>query len=393
MNRTLHSENRGDGASAAPEPFLGNPSRRVRLAISLSAIRDNFRHIAERTAPCRVMAVLKANAYGIGVEPVARCLKEAGAACFGAAEMSEALSLLPLGLPVHILGALLPEEIPPAVAAGVVIPVGDRETARAVSREACRQEKRAVVHFLVDTGMGRLGIPVDQALDLILYASGLPGLDREGIYTHFPAAYRAGEAGTRDQVRVFTSLLRAAASREIEFPVRHVANSDAINNYPETYREPFNLVRTGINLYGCFDVEGARTMNLRSALRLTSRLVAVRRLPAGMSLGYGRTYTLPRETRVGTVSAGYADGLPLALSNRGYVLVRNRVCPVLGRVSMDYTTVSLEQVPEAEAGDPVTCLGGEGATAVSVDDWAALKGTNPYDIICSIGGRVARCTE
>jgi alanine racemase len=169
-----------------------------------------------------------------------------------------------------------------------------------------------------------------------------------------------------------------------------MANSDAINNFPMTYYSPFNYVRTGINIYGSFDNEGQRILNLESILTLKTKLAATRTLPAGMTLGYGCTYKLMKDTKVGTIAAGYADGLPLALSNRGYVIINGSLCPVLGRVSMDYTTVSLEDAPDAKMGDEVICLGGEGPGAISVDDWAQIKGTHAYEIICSFGTRVAR---
>jgi len=221
-------------------------------------------------------------------------------------------------------------------------------------------------------------------------AHALPGLDCEGIYSHFPVAYQSGSDYTNRQIDTFLSLVTRLAGGGITFAKVHMANSDAINNFPRACRPPFNVVRTGINLHGSFDIEGQRLLALGPVLSLKTRLTAVRTMPAGSHIGYGCTYRLPRDTLVGTISAGYADGLPLALSNRGHVLVRNQPCQVLGRVSMDYTTISLEQVPEARCGDVVVCLGGDGPTAVSVEDWAQLKGTHPYDIICSLGNRVER---
>jgi alanine racemase len=364
--------------------------RRVQLDIDLDILCANFRAIAAAVSPCDVMAVLKANAYGLGVRPIAEALATAGAARFGVAELNGALELIDLGLPVHILGGVLPDEIPDAVAQGVILAITDRETAEAVNAEAGRQGRRARCHFLVDTGMGRLGILADEAEDTIVACAGLSHLDCEGIYTHCPVAYQAGGAFTRNQIARFRGLLDRLAARGITFAWRHMANSDAINNFPGTRAPPFNLVRPGINLYGCFDIEGGRMIDVRSVLTLRTRLAAVRRLRAGSTVGYGCTYTLPREMTVGTIPAGYADGLPLALSNRGHVLIRGAVCQVLGRVSMDYTTVDLTQVPEAKRGDEVLCIGGDGPQRISVETWAQLKGTHPYDIICSIGGRVER---
>ncbi len=371
-----------------PPPFTA--PRRVWLDISLDSLCRNCRRIAAAVAPCRMLAVLKANAYGLGVRPIAEALAREGIAGFGVAEPREVPELLDLGLPVQILGSVLPGEIPGLVAAGATLPVADPESARAISREAVRQGRTVPVHFKIDTGMGRLGLLGDGAAAVIRTVCSLPGLLPEGIYSHFPAACPAEGEYTRAQIGAFTTLLDTLAAAGIRFEKRHIANSDAIASFPETCREPFNLVRTGINLYGAFTSEGRRALGLEPVLALKTRLAAVRTLPAGAAIGYGLTCRLPRRTRVGTLAAGYADGLPLALSNRGHVLIRGAPCPILGRLSMDYTTVSLEAVPDAAVGDEATCLGGEGPQAVRVEDWAALKGTHAYDILCAIGPRVER---
>ncbi|MDD2456819.1 MAG: alanine racemase, partial [Kiritimatiellae bacterium] len=229
-----------------------------------------------------------------------------------------------------------------------------------------------------------------EAPAVIRAACRLPGLDCQGVFSHFPFAYEAGSDLTNRQMDIFCGILDEIGRDRITFKRIHIANSDAINNFPRACRSPFNVVRTGINLHGSFDTVGRRTLKVKPVLTLKTRLTAVRTLPAGTGIGYGHTCRLARNTRVGTVSAGYADGLPLALSNRGYLLIRGIPCPVLGRISMDYTTVSLEGVPEAEVGDEVVCLGGEGMHALTVEDWAALKNTHPYEIICSFGNRVER---
>ncbi|MBM4142279.1 MAG: alanine racemase [Lentisphaerae bacterium] len=371
--------------------MVNGSHRRVRLEISVGTLKRNYLRIADAVNPCRVVAVLKANAYGLGVQGVAGALAEAGAPRFAVAELNEALALRSFGRPVQILGGVLADEIPEAVAAGIVLPVTDPETARLISAEAVRQERAAVCQFLVDTGMGRLGILAADAENVVADAVRLPGLQCEGIYTHFPMAYRSGSEFTQRQIEIFLDLLARLERRGIAFALRHMANSDAVNNFPRTYRPPFNAVRTGINLHGSFDMEGRRALDLRPVLTLKTRLTAVRRLPAGSTVGYGCTVRLPAETLVGTISAGYADGLPLAVSNRGHVLIRGRPCRILGRVSMDYTTVDLSGAPDARPGDEVVCLGGEGPDAVSVEDWARIKGTHPYEIICSFGSRVERC--
>jgi len=361
------------------------------VEISLATLCGNFSKISAAVAPCAVIGVLKANAYGLGVSRIAEALAKTGIYGFGVAELEEALALRSVGLPVQILGGVLPDEIPEAVDSGVVMPITDYRSACMISEESVKRGKTALCHFLIDTGMGRLGILAEHAVAEIIRIVDLPALRCEGIYSHFPMAYSQGSEFTDSQIDRFIEILAVLKDRGIEFRWRHIANSDAINNFPRAYEAPFNAVRTGINLHGSFDVEGRRALSLEPVLTLKTRVASVRTLPAGANIGYGCTYRLPKETAVATISAGYADGLPLALSNRGHVIIRGKPCQVLGRVSMDYTTVSLDQAPDVECGDEVTCLGGHGANAVSVEDWAALKGTHSYEIICSLGTRVRRC--
>ncbi len=361
------------------------PASRVVLEVDLAKLKRNYRRIAEAVAPRRVMAVLKANAYGLGVSRIAPALVEAGVHAIGVAEVREAVAIKHLGVPVQVLGGLIGPEIPIVVAEGIVAPITDLATAEALSAEACRQGREVECHFLIDTGMGRLGILLAEAETVIRQAVRLPGLRCSGIYSHFPFAY-GDYAFSYDQINDFRRLLQALHAHGIDFSWIHMANSDGINNIPESCEGPFNLVRTGINLYGVFDLEGKQRLDLEPVLSLKARLVAVREMPRGATIGYGRTCTLKHNTRVGTIAIGYADGLPLGMSNKGCVMVRGVQCPILGRVSMDYTTVSLENVPEAQVGDEVICLGDR----ITVGDWAKYKGTITYEVICSIGNRVER---
>jgi len=189
------------------------------------------------------------------------------------------------------------------------------------------------------------------------------------------------------QVAEFKSLAADLAIPDIWL---HIANSDGVNNIASSHQTPFTHIRTGLNLYGLFDPRGARSLELKPALALKARLAQVRALDAGDCIGYSHTYKCEHKMRVGTVAAGYADGLPLALSNSGALVIRGARCPVIGRVSMDYTTVSLENCPAAQAGDDVFCFGGDSAGAVQISEWADLKNTHPYEVICSIGSRVER---
>ena len=371
--------------------MTSRPHPRIRLEVDHAKLRHNFSRIRRRVAPCGVIAVLKANAYGLGVTPIAETLAAAGAAGFAAAEPREALALARFGLPVQILGSVLPDELPETIAAGIVHPVDSLESARRISAETTRQGRPTTCQFLVDTGMGRLGILASRAEKVIREALTLPGLECNGIYSHFPVAQAEGEIYTHAQIDRFKKLLQNLAAHGIGFRHIHIANSDAVNHFPAAFRAPFTLVRTGIDLHGAFHPAGRRSLGLEPILRLTARLAAVRVLPAGMNVGYGLTHTLSADTRVGAVAIGYADGLPMALSNRGFLRVRDRLCPILGRVSMDYTTISLEAVPDAAVGDEVLCLDDSGEQeALTVEHWARRKGTHAYEILCSFGPRVAR---
>ena len=363
---------------------------RVKLEVDLGKLSENFLEIRRRVAPARVAAVLKANAYGLGVLPVAETVRAAGAAMFGVAEINEAIELVPLGLPVQILGNLLPDEIAPAVEYGLICPLNDLEMARRSRAAAVRQTRGVRGAVTVDSGMGRLGLQVAEAAPEILAMRGLPNLELHAIYSHFSTAYLRYDDYSLQQLARFKTLLAELAGAGLTFPEVHMAASDALNNFPESTRPPFTLARCGINMYGYYDNSVQQSMQLAPVVELKTRLAAVRTLRAGASIGYGRMHRLLRDTRVGTIAAGYADGLPLALSNRGYVLVRGRLCPVLGRISMDYTTISLDDVPEAVPGDEVVCFGRQGDRFLPLEEWAQLKGTHAYELLCSIGTRVRR---
>lgn len=368
--------------------------RRVQVEIDLGALVRNYRKIAAHVKPLSVLCVLKANAYGLGVEAYAAALAKTDCVGFGVAEPFEALQLAgKYGKRVQLLSSVLPDEIEAMVAADVALPIIDLESARLISAAAVRLGKVARVHFKIDTGMGRLGILAEEALAVIRKVEQLPNLACEGIFSHCPMAYDPKDPFTARQIVLFKSIVAAVQKEGFSFPFVHMAASDAINNFPETAQAPFTMVRTGINLHGSFDPYGRKTLQVEPVLTLRTRVAQVRSLPAGTTLGYGRTWCLREPTRVATISAGYADGLPLALSNRGQVIIGGRYCPVIGRISMDYTTVDVSAVEGVKPGDEVICLGRDGDCSITPDDWATLKGTHAYDIICSLGFRVERVVK
>ena len=378
--------------------------RRVVVEIDLKALVRNYRKIAAHVKPAQVLCVLKANAYGLGVADYAKALASAGCTMFGVAEPYEALELLRVLAPagssvnsrkagateVQMLSSVLPDEVEPMVKAGVILPVIDVATAKLISAAAVKAKVVAKVHFKLDTGMGRLGILAKDALQVMREVKKLPNLDCEGVFSHFPMAYDPKDPFTKRQIKIFKSIVAAAEKEGFKFKKVHISASDGINNFPETAKKPFTVVRTGINLHGSFDPYGRKALKVEPVLSLKTRVAQVRELPAGTTLGYGRTWCLNAPTKVATISAGYADGLPLALTNCGFVFIGGKRCKIIGRISMDYTTVDVSGVPNVKPGDEVVCFGKCEKDSITPDDWAALKGTHAYDIICSLGNRVQR---
>ena len=378
--------------------------RRVTVEIDLKALVRNYRKIAAHVKPAKVLCVLKANAYGLGVADYARALASAGCTMFGVAEPFEAIELQRalasklastagrgrLAPEIQILSSVLPDEVEPMVKAGVILPVIDLKTAKLISAAAVKAKTVAKVHFKLDTGMGRLGILAKDALQVMREVKKLPNLDCEGIFSHFPMAFDPKDPFTKRQIKLFKSIVAAAEKEGFRFKKVHLSASDGINNFPETAKKPFTVVRTGINLHGSFDPYGRKALKVEPVLTLKTRVAQVRELPAGTTLGYGRTWCLNAPTKVATISAGYADGLPLALTNRGFVFIGGKRCKIIGRISMDYTTVDVSEVSKVKPGDEVVCFGKCGKDSITPDDWAALKGTHAYDIICSLGNRVQR---
>ncbi len=365
---------------------------RTQLYIDLKAIVHNYKQIQKKVQPAKVMVVLKADAYGLGMAPIANALEQAGASHFGVADVAEALQLKKVtSKPIQILGELLTEEIKLAVRLGIICPGGSEKIIKEISKEALRQKRIAKVHYLIDTGMGRLGIPISQAEKIILKTKDLPNIHIEGIYSHFPFANNSKHPINNKQIAEFRSL-----TKQFPFEIKHLANSDGINNLKRAY---FDMVRTGINLFGVFDLVGHRSYALKPALTLKTKLIANRLLKKDATIGYGCTHILKKDTQVGTIPIGYADGLPLACGNKGNILIRGKAYPIIGKISMDYTTIDLgkQKLPigtnvivVGKSKIPLSQRKKKSHLDITIEDLAKIKSTHPYEIICSIGNRVKR---
>lgn len=363
--------------------------QRAYLEIDLDQLEKNFKAILERVYPAQVMAVVKANAYGLGVQTVAPLLKKAGASYLAVATVAEAEEIISCGLPIQILGNLMDEEITDAVRLDLITPAANFNNASKIADEAAKQQKKIRIAIPVDTGMGRLGMIADTAFDeIIKIYTELKNTEIFGIYSHLSSAWMHDDEYTSEQIKRMRKLYCKLNDAGIYIKHCYIAASNGMANYPETTQPPFNLVRSGISMYGF-----GNTTDLfvpPEIATFKSRLIAVRDLPEGAYIGYNRTYKLSSSSKVGTIAAGYADGIPLALSNAGYVLIKDRKAPVIGRVSMDYTTVLLDDIPDAVPGDEVVLFGSQYNEKISIEEWAELKKTHPHELLCSISNRVKR---
>lgn len=363
---------------------------RVRLEINLTQLAQNFNYLRSRVAPCRALGVVKADAYGLGAKVIAKTLVDNGAAALGVADVKEAIEVSEFGVPVEILGTLFPEEITTALEYDFHMPIASVEQAKLISIAAVKLQKIAVCHLKLDTGMGRLGLVAKDAVKMVEEIATLPNLKLRGIYSHCPRASVVDDKATKEQFKRFIGVLNALKEKGITFEDVHIAASDAILNYHEIASVlPFTLVRCGIAMYG-FGIDEKWNSSLLPVASLIGRLISIRPLEKNSTIGYGSTCVLEEDTLEGTIGGGYADGLPLALSNKGRVIVNGKICPILGRVSMDYTTISLNAVPDAKIGDDVIIFGQDKGQVILMQELANFKGTHCHEVLCSITPRVER---
>jgi alanine racemase len=367
-------------------------SRAVWSEIDLDAVRANVRALRDLVAPAEVLAVVKANGYGHGAAPVARAALDAGAAWLGVARVEEGVQLRGHGIDAPVL--LLSE--PPVSAAEAVVthsitPVvytelGVEALAKAVAAFGGRD--RLSVHLKIDTGMHRVGCDPDQAVALVERIASSAELELAGVCTHLAVADDPHDPYTDEQLARFRRALDELVARGHDCGIVHTANSAAALACPAAR---YDLVRIGIAAYGVAPAASiVPAVPLRPALSLHARVMMVRHLAAGERLSYGLRHELPRDTRIATVSAGYADGVPRNLGLAGgEVLVGGRRCPITGVVTMDQLMVDVGETP-VEVGDEVVLIGSQGDAEIAASEWADRLGTVAYEIITGIGARVPR---
>jgi len=373
--------------------------RDVIAQINLDALSHNVAVLRRQCRPgLAFCAALKANAYGHGVKAVAPTLDEAGVDMAAVATLGEAIDLREIGWakPILLFGPIFADGDPSgrtarlraAVEFDLTVTVVDYYGARDLAAEAQRQGKIARCHIKVDTGLARMGISPGAAVHLADRLRELPHLKVEGLYTHFATAADADKSFCKHQLRTFKQVLATLRTAGLRPRIVHAAATAALLDLPDAH---FDMVRPGIGLYGLLPSEHVQNRPaLRPVLKVTSRLVLVKRITAGQTVGYGRTWQAQRDSILGIVPIGYHDGYLRCLGNRAVMTVRGRHVPVVGRISMDQTVVDLTDVPAAHVGDEVIVIDDDPDQPNSVPNLARLMQTVPYEVPALLGNRIAR---
>ncbi|GAC1345448.1 MAG: alanine racemase [Ktedonobacteraceae bacterium] len=364
------------------------------VEIDLSAIANNTRQIQSLVGPkVRILASLKADAYGHGALKVARTVLLNGASMLGVATVTEAVPLRQAGIraPILVFGYVSPWQMREAVRLNLTVTLYTLEAAQALARAASALEKRVKVHIKVDTGMGRLGIRAEQVKDVVMLVreiTTLPGLELEGIFTHFAMADTEDKIHVRMQLVRFQKVLDVLEQQGLRPRLVHAANSAAMLSLPEAH---FDMVRPGIVLYGLDPSPEVRIpAGFRPALSFKTQVAQVKDIPPGEGISYGCTYVTDRATRVAVLPVGYADGFRRAPANWGSVLIAGQEAPLLGRVCMDQCMIDVSHLPYTRVGDEVVLIGQQGRAMLSAEQVAQRLGTSNYEVVSAILARVPR---
>ena len=365
--------------------------RPVWAEVNLDSICANIKTIKKLLGDKTIlMAVVKADGYGHGAVEVSREALRCGAGRLGVALPEEGVSLRKAGIkaPIQILGEIHPSASRLVIEYDLIPTLCSAAAASSLSSEAKRRNKSVKFHAKVDTGMHRLGLAPGEVSAFLNYLKNLPGLELEGIFTHFACADRPENGYTKRQFSEFTALISGLEEDGFVFSLKHAANSAAATFFPETH---LDMVRIGIALYGLHPSDATKgKIDLRPALRLISSVSSLKPLPAGEGVSYSLTYRAAKDTRVALLTLGYADGYTRLLSNRADVLINGRRAPVIGNICMDQFMVDVGAIENVKSGDEVVLIGKQDEEEISADDLAKILGTINYEITCMISKRVPR---
>jgi len=366
------------------------PTRPGWVEVNLDAFSYNLRGVRKRVGfGVKIMAVVKANAYGHGSVEIAREALAGEADCLAVAFPEEAIALRDAGLSAETLVFTSPmwEQMPLYFDYKLIPAVASIDVAARLEEEAQKRNLRCPVHVKVDTGMGRLGFEWNSAADSIVTIARMPHLEITGVFSHFAAADEADKSFSENQLQRFGHVLDALGKLRIEVQDVHMAGSAGILDLPESH---FTMVRPGIMLYGYYpSQETTESVPLRPVMSIKSRVVFAKRVAEGTSISYGRRYYTTREVLIATIPVGYADGLSRRLTNRASVLIGGRRYPVVGTIAMDHVMVDVGD-DHVAVGDEVVFIGTQGGNQITAWDVARLIDTIPYEITCSVSPRVPR---
>ena len=361
--------------------------------ISLEAIGHNIREVKKRLPEgVKLLGVVKANAYGHGAVPVASYL-ENQVDYFATATIEEAVELRENGIsaPILILGYVSPSQYGDLVEYDITQTIDSYAQALALEKEAARQNRKAKAHLAVDTGMTRIGFQVtEHDADEAAKIADLPHIELEGMFTHFSCADQEDKTYCSMQMEKYDKMTALLAERGVTIPLRHICNSAGIMEFDD---HRFEMVRSGIITYGIYPSEEVKKerLDLIPALSWKSHVIHVKEVGPGIGVSYGATYVTEKPmTRIATVSAGYADGYPRALSNQGCVLIHGKKAPIIGRICMDQMMVDVTDIPDVQVEDVVTLGGTDGDETITIEEIANPAARFDYEMLCDISSRVTR---
>lgn len=366
------------------------------VRIDLAHIRSNIETIRQTIGPERkLLLAVKANAYGHGAVEISRLAEISGVDWLGVATVPEGIQLREAGIQLPILkfSPAFTVEMPAALEHNLTLTVCEMENIQALQTVCAAGNKKLHVHLKVETGMGRIGVAISEAPAMAAYIEDhCPNLVLEGIFTHLPVSDAPDIDFTRSQIQRFGEVvetIHAAIGRRVDLV--HCANSGAVLGHAEGW---LDMVRPGIMVYGYYpDLQTPRTLPLQPGLSFHTRVSFLKKVTAGTSVSYGRTWVAPQDTWIATLPVGYADGFNWLFSNRGRVLIKERSYPIVGRVCMDQSMVDLGPTTDVQVGDEVVLLGKSGDQEITCDEWAQKLNTITYEVTCRIDQRVMRVYE
>lgn len=369
---------------------LGSQGRPTVAEVDLGALAFNYRQIKKRIPRgTKILAVVKADAYGHGALPVSLKLERLGVSYLGVAITEEGISLRREGIktPILILGGIFQEEEEEIIRQHLTPVIFDMDSLARLSKMAVKKRKKVNIHLKVDTGLGRLGIPFEQFPIFIAKMKGLPNIEVEGLLSHFSMTDQE-EAYSLAQWKQFQQALDMMQKEGFHVRYVHMANSANLTLFPQYSG---NMVRPGLILYGAYpSPKMEKVIPLRPVLTFKTQIHFIKSVPEGSRISYGGTYIAPRRSLIATLPVGYADGFHTRLSNQGEVLIRGQRAPVVGRVCMDLTMVDVTEVPGVSKGDEVILIGQQGREKITADELANKIGSISYEVLCQIGKRVPR---